>query len=133
MRVRINQYKTSKSARELANYLDIKRLKIRGSTFRPRGTDVIINWGIGKNSPVGARQINNLQNVQLASNKLSTFETLRREGVSIPNFWRESHEISFVNNDKILIRNTLYGHSGEGIEVFTVGEEIPNYKPLYVE
>ncbi len=128
-RVRINQYKASKSARELANYLGVTRLKTRGSRFTGSPTDTIINWGNGKGNIGNARQINKLSNVQLASNKLSTLQALRRAEVSIPRFYTNGDV--FESSLVLYGRSDLYGHSGRGIHVGTYNE-IPNC-PLYVE
>lgn len=128
-RVRINQYKPSKSAKALSEYLGVKRLKTRGSTYRGRSSDVVINWGNGKGNVGNARQINKLQNIQLASNKLSTFSALDRAGVSIPEY---ASSCSIFDDSTIVVaRTTLSGHSGEGI---VVGQpnELP-YAPLYVK
>ena len=85
-RVRINPYGASKSCKALAEYLGVKRLRRTGSQFRGKYSDVVINWGNGKGNVGNARQINKLQNVQLASNKLSTFKILDRRGVNVPEF-----------------------------------------------
>jgi glutathione synthase/RimK-type ligase-like ATP-grasp enzyme len=128
-RVRINSYGASKSARLLSKYLGVKRLLLKGrSKFRGRGGDIIINWGNGKGNIGSARQINNLQNVQLASNKLSTLSILEAEGVNIPTYTRHPLE---EDNALWVARMDLYGHSGRGIEVGTF-DELPS-APLYTK
>ncbi len=78
MRVRVNPYGPSDSAKVLANYLGVKRLFSNGrSMFNGRSSDVIINWGIGKGAVGSAKQLNRLENVRLASNKLQTFSKLQ--------------------------------------------------------
>jgi len=138
-RIRINPYGASKGAKELANYLGVKRLRVptsalsggarTGSQFRGKYSDVVINWGNGKGNVGNARQINNLQNVQLASNKLSTLGRLIEEGVRTPNFLTEQPRA--YEGETYVARTTLYGHSGEGIVVGKIGE-LPG-APLYVE
>ena len=129
-RVRVNRYKASKSGRALARYLGVKMIKLRGSRFRGRSNDVVINWGMGNPDVIGnARQINKLENVQLASNKLLTFRKLNQLGVSIPACY---HSKSYMHPQKLyMARTTLTGHSGKGIVVGTV-EELPE-APLYTE
>ena len=129
-RVRINPYGTSKSARLLSRYLGIKRLKLRNSKFRGRGVDVIINWGTGKGNVGNARQINKLEKVQLASNKLRTLEALQASGVPTPRFDTCKDNLALL--DTLVCRTTLHGHSGRGIIVGTA-EELPSNAPLYTQ
>jgi len=129
-RVRVNPYGPSNSARELATYLGAKRL-ITGSQskFRGRPTDVVINWGIGKGNVGRARQINSLESVRLASNKLQTLRRLNSKGISIPASYTNT---SYMHPEKLyMARTTLTGHSGRGIVVGTL-ESLPQ-APLYVE
>lgn len=126
-RTRLNPYGISKSARLLANYLEIKRLKIDGSKFVGKNTDVVINWGNGKGNVGNAKQINKLSNVQLASNKLHTLEALQARGVSIPCF--STDRTAFDSEDTLYGRSTLYGHSGRGIHIGN-RNEVPHC-PLY--
>jgi len=129
MRVRVNPYGGSKSARELTKYLGAKRLLVTGSKFRGKSTDVVINWGMGKGNVGSARQINNLHNVQLASNKLRTLNTLRAHNVSTPQW--DTDKRWMVPEKLYMARTTLYGHSGQGIVTGTL-ESLPQ-APLYVE
>lgn len=130
MSVKINPYGASNSAKELAIYLGAKRLlDARRSRYVGRPQDVIINWGKGRGNVGRARQINKLENVQLASNKLSTFDALKEANVSIPVY---DTDCSWADDSTIVVARTdLYGHSGKGI---VVGQpnELP-YAPLYVE
>lgn len=128
-RVRINPYGASKGAKLLANYLNIKRLKIRGSTFVGRNTDIVINWGNGKGNVGSARQINKLQNVQLATNKVFTLQELHRKGISVPTF--TLNRSALVPEKLYMARTILSGHSGKGIVVGT-RDELPT-APLYTE
>ena len=129
----VNRYKASKSGRALARYLGIKMIKMSGSRFRGKSRDTIINWGNGKGNVGGARQINKLQNVQLASNKLKTLEALQARGVPIPHYITTRVRTYSEEEDipTFMARTTLHGHSGKGI-VFGTLEELPD-APLYVE
>lgn len=130
-RVRINAYGPSNSAKELARYLGVKRLLSNGrSRFNARSNDIIINWGNGK-VPVGsARQINNLEGVRLASNKLQTLKVLDMFGVPVVPFVSDRLPQEPANLDKIWVaRTSLSGHSGQGIVVGKLTELPP--APLY--
>jgi len=128
-RVRVNAYGHSKSARLLAKYIGAKRLLITGSKFRGKNTDTVINWGNGKGNVGNARQINKLENVQLASNKLDTLLRLRQMEVNVPNYYH--HKLGLAPEKLYMARTTLHGHSGIGIVVGTA-DELPT-APLYVE
>jgi len=128
-RVRLNRYGISNSGKALAKYLGIKMLSITGSRFRGKNSDVVINWGNGKGNIGNARQINKLQNVQLAGNKLRTLEALQAHRVPHPYF--STYKESFAPVDTLVCRTTLYGHSGQGIEV-GLRDEVCE-APLYVE
>ena len=127
-RVRVNRYGKSKSGRLLARYLGVKMLSLSNSRFRGRHTDVVINWGKGKGNVGNARQINKLDNVQLASNKLTTLSILEAEGINIPRYTRHPLE---EDNGLWVARMDLYGHSGRGIVIGTF-DDLPS-APLYTE
>lgn len=129
MRLRVQAYGPSKSAKDLAEYLQVKRLLTNGrSKFRGRPTDVIINWGIPKQIH-NSIYLNPIQAVRTAANKLQTFKALKQAEVNVPKF---GTDCSFANDsDRVVARTTLTGHSGEGIVV----DEPANLPqaPLYVE
>ena len=127
-RVRVNRYGKSKSGRLLARYLGIKMLSLTNSKFRGRYDDVVINWGKGKGNVGNARQINKLDNVQLASNKLTTLSILEAEGINTPRYTRHPIE---EDNGLWVARMDLYGHSGRGIVIGTF-DELPS-APLYTK
>ncbi len=131
-RIRLNPYGKSKSGRALARYLGIKRLKLNNSKFKGRPNDVVINWGNARHNldNVGrARQINKLENVQLASNKLHTLYKLADNNIPVPKFSTDKSEL--VPERLYMARTTLTGHSGRGI-VIGYPEELP-MAPLYTE
>ena len=127
-RVRIQQYRKSRSARALSKYLGILRLKVSGSQFRGKTSDVIINWGKVKPLP-NVNYLNSLVGVERATNKLTTFKNLQLYSIPIPKYYPSS---SYLEEDKKYVARTiLYGHSGEGI-VVGKPDELPD-APLYVE
>ncbi|MDD2273968.1 MAG: hypothetical protein PHH29_17115 [Desulfuromonadaceae bacterium] len=133
MSIRIRSYKSgSKSAKALANYMNVLILKQTNSKFRPRLSDVIINWG--SSQPIGSTcsTINYPSSVTYASNKLLSFNKLNEAGVSIPRFTTDIN-IADANYERVFVRHTLTGHSGEGIEVINTGSQCLPNAPLYVE
>lgn len=137
----IYPYKTySETAKKLRQ--ELRQLGIRvkfvlpNGRFNPRRTDKVINWGntttprwsfdtrVDKNPP---------EAVQIAANKLLTFNKLRENNISIPRFTtsREEAQAWLLDGSTILVRNLLNSHSGNGIRVVTEGQ-LPN-APLYVE
>ena len=133
-RVRVQSYGNgmSKSAKVLAEYLEVKRIKVTGSRFRPTNGDVVVNWGIPRQQLANVRYLNPLDAVKRASNKLLALQHLHGAGVPVPDFC--SNAIDIRNGNTYYARKTLNGHSGEGIEVFTAtaGELYPS-APLYVK
>lgn len=128
-RVRLAVYKQgSKSAKALAEYLGVKRLKVVGSTFVPRQKDIVINWG--NSGYLAYNTINRPEATTIASNKIKTFQALDRAGVNIPELSLHKDNCQYLLADKIVVRHTVTGHSGEGIEIIPQGEELPE-APLY--
>lgn len=133
MRTRIRSYKAgSKSAKALAEYMGIKILKQNNSRFKPKLSDCIINWG--SSAPIGSAcsVINYPSYVTYASNKLLAFQKLNEAGVSIPRYTTDIN-IADSNYDRVFVRHTLTGHSGEGIEILNTGSQCLPNAPLYVE
>lgn len=129
MRIRVQSYGPSKSARALASYLGVKRILSKNSKFRGRYTDIIVNWGNVKHVHSKSTYLNPLDSVATASNKLATFKALQAAGVSIPQF---DTNCSFADDSSLVMaRTTLHGHSGQGI-ILGTPSELP-YAPLYVE
>lgn len=126
MRIRVQSYRPSTSAGNLADYLGIKRLSSLSSQFRGRASDIIINWGNVKHVHPST-YLNPLDAVRSAANKLTTFQLLQEAGVSIPPFFTSPSELD--PDTTYVARTTLTGHSGEGIVVGTPSE-LPS-APLY--
>ncbi len=99
----------------------------------------VLNWG-NSSAPVGtgpfASVSNSFDSVALAANKLQTFRALEnKDGIRIPafttdlavaNIWR-------VENQIVVCRTKLSGHSGDGIILSSgVDVELPR-APLYVQ
>lgn len=113
----------SESARKLADALYVKRVRPDGR-YRYRRGDLIINWGNSHNpvwySDIAEQNIiNKPANVRLAANKIETFQTLAEAEVPTLDFTLDSYVAQEWLNDGegVYIRNTVTGHSGEGITV----------------
>ena len=134
-RIRVQAYgnSKSKSARLLARELGVLRIKSTGSRFRGKNGDRIINWGKPKNIIANVEYLNPIDAVIKASNKLICLETLEGEGVSIPTMYKEL--ISPPEDEVLVARTTLYGHSGKGIVVDTARNLYENgiSAPLYTK
>lgn len=143
MAVRVRPYKQgSRSARTLAAALGGRVLKLVGSRWRARPGDTVINWGSSQNINYPCRVLNSPNAVGLAANKLLTFNKFKEDveaGVMAqfyPDFTtdREVAQGWIEDNEMVVVRNKLSGHSGEGIEIIKAGEhlELP-LAPLYVK
>lgn len=131
-RIRVQSYGNgkSKSAKVLAEYIRVKRIKVTGSRFVGKNGDIVVNWGMPQNKLPNVMYLNPIEAVSIASNKLQTLSTLSMRGVSAPRWWINKADIP-DNVDKLMARTLLSAHSGQGIVAGTK-EEVPN-APLYTE
>jgi len=141
-----NQY--SEGASELAKALDIPRIKHKGSTFKGSGSKVILNWGTCMERLQSAgvdreilkcRVLNHPSKVDLATDKILSFEVFQQEGVPIPEFTkRRSQAIEWLEDGKMVFaRKILNSHSGRGIQIMDPDHpdtwEGTNGCPLFVK
>lgn len=128
----------SDGAKELAEALGAKRIKTEGSTYKPRQSHVLVNWGNSTLpfTPTGI-VINRPDAVAIAANKLSSFQTMDK---SICPPWTTSQEEAAAWLEKgktICVRQKLRSSGADGLVIF--GPE--NFKewgqlrvaPLYTE
>lgn len=139
MRTYIYPYKmASASARALQGALSrnvvVRRVRPDG-TYRPRPSDIVINWGNSHqpdtwNFP--ANGLNQPENVAIAANKISTFTQLTLSDVSTIIYSTDrAHALVWLDNGGTVIqRDTVTGHSGNGIKVVTHPDDLGN-APLY--
>lgn len=120
----------SRSARALADALGGRVLRKRGSTYRQRERDVIINWGGGDSPYRGRYVLNSNGAIGRASNKLTAFREMERAGVSIPPFWTNQRDIP-GDAYPVFARTLLSSHSGRGIVICNVPADLVP-APLYV-
>ena len=108
----------SRGARELADAVGGRVLRLVGSRYVPRARDVVINWG-NTNPPIfqGACVLNG-RGIRDASNKLNFFRRVSDGGESeiIPPFWDRMENIP-DDAFPVVCRTVLAGHSGEGIHI----------------
>lgn len=129
-RIRILPYKSgSRSAKALATALGGKVLRLEGSTFVSRNSDLIINWGNSSCSfPLALNA-----SVSEASDKLKFFYRMKDCDYSeiIPTFWTNQEDIP-DSAFPIVCRTILSGHSGAGIVVANTRDDLVQ-SPLYVK
>lgn len=128
----------SHSARALRDGLSSKSKLIRpDGRYRHKTKNQIINWG---NSTLPTSwvwnpetDLNNPLNVKKAANKLLSFEALKENNVQTPKWTNSRSEAQELLNSghTIVVRHVLNGHSGQGIEIISEEEELPQ-APLYV-
>ena len=112
-----------RSVRNLRQYPGIKAIKRTNSKYRPRPSNVIVNWG-SRSMPDEYRLrswvvLNRPECVGRASNKLSFFQDMQEDGVNtVP--WTEDIRTAIAWRDeghRVMARTNLRGHSGDGIVV----------------
>lgn len=135
----------SQGAKALAQGLGIKRIKHVGSKFKGSQRKLVINWGCSELPPevMKCRVFNNPAAVKVASNKLSFFRRMSEWNndvaglddprVSIPDFTTDKEVVvQWFGDGRVVARQKLQGHSGEGIVMLDVGDRIVD-APLYVK
>jgi hypothetical protein len=141
--VRVLPYKTgSRSANALAESLGCLRVNLRQSNLVNTQPKTIINWGnSGRNMPplgLGDQHtyINRPEAVAAATNKLTAFRVMQEAGVRVPDFTTDYEEaLDWLEHGGVVVRNTLTGHSGEGIDLISPEEadDMVTDAPLYVK
>lgn len=131
-RVKVLPYRSySKSAKALSRALGCKRLILdpNRSRFKPRPSDVIINWG---NSTQCHRATLNAcpEALLRATNKLAFFQHFQDKDY-VPEFWVNPQEIP-DEAFPVVCRTELSGHSGSGI-VLAHDRESLVAAPFYVK
>ncbi len=136
MRIRILPYKAgSASARALASRLGVRRLRVIHTTFRPRASDLVINWGAKEPPFEGeARYLNDPARVAVAQCKLATLATLSDAGVPCPEFTisPETASLWLSEGTSVVCRTLLRGSGGRGIALVRPGDPLPE-APLYTK
>lgn len=139
MTFRVLPYRAgSRGASALAAALPGARvLRLRGSAWRTRPNDIVINWGntTCQDHPAYRRDtvLNKVNDILIASNKRTFFNTMRNNRLEdiIPQFWTNRQDIP-DDAFPIVCRTVLAGHSGDGIVIAdTRADLVP--APLYTQ
>lgn len=117
----------------LRDALGASRIKVRGNPWRPRRNaprPSLVVWG-----GVLERQVPNNVNIIQNGPPINKLEQYRRFAEALPNnhpeFTTDKEQArQWANRGKVLARQTLSGHSGEGIEEFN-GQDAPVYVRYY--
>lgn len=121
MRVRVKQYgRVSNSARLLARALGVRRLLYQNSRFRPRSTDLIINWGSRSRleGETGERYINAPEAVAHAADKREAFARMEAHDVPVVPWTTDVLEAERWREDSdVVVRHKVSGHSSDGLEI----------------
>ena len=111
--------KGSAGAKNLADALDIKRIKTENSRFVPGNNKLVLNWGNCRTQIRQPMWLNDPARVSAATNKYDALCIMADAGVPCIEFSSDpSQALSWVDSDSIVIcRRKLRGHSGDGIVV----------------
>lgn len=142
-RVRIYPYKiTSRGAREIRDCLEEQNidalLVYPDRDYRPQPADIIIGWGAGtcpRWEGHSGLYLNHWRVCNNAINKLRTFEMFAAAGVPCPEFTTDQGKAKNwlrYGHSPIVVRHTLEGMDGDGVELADKMETIP-YAPLYTK
>jgi len=109
----------SDGAKELATALDGKRIKTEGSTYKPKSSHILVNWGNSSLpfKPVGV-VLNPPEAIAIASNKLSSFQKMSKE-ICPP--WAVSQEEAakwLEAGDTVCVRQKLRASGADGLVIF---------------
>ena len=132
MSIKVFPYRAgSRGAKALAEACGGRVLRRKGSKYRYRPGDLIINWG-ASDCPFDGRNVANQPDaIDPASNKLKCFNLMKEAGVSIPKFWTKKEDVP-DDAFPIMCRTKLQAHSGEGIVVADRRADLVN-APLYTQ
>jgi glutathione synthase/RimK-type ligase-like ATP-grasp enzyme len=122
----------SKSAKDLAQALRVKRIRPSGS-YRPSARTTVVNWGSSR-AFAHSNMLNKPQAIAMATNKLYALQKMKEAGVSVPDFTTDKAVAQEWQEDgfRVVCRTILTGHSGQGIVIAQPDEPITS-APLYTK
>jgi hypothetical protein len=134
-RVRIYPYKLgSKSAKALKEQLiefgvDALCVK-RDGDYRPRPTDLIVNWGAGYYTPDWkydlGQMLNQIKNIGYAVDKIETFKRCIQNRIEVPEFTSDIlTAMQWQIRGEVVLARQNEGRDGRGLELFAGGEALP--------
>lgn len=134
MTIKLWAYKNgSASAKSLRDKLAIKMLKKKGSAWKGKAGDTVINWGSSQAFPnIGqATYLNHPDKVAIATNKLKTQQALDGKEYCLPFETSLEEARQMIQQGFIVVcRTKLTGNSGEGIVIANTEDELVE-APLY--
>lgn len=113
----------SEGARELKTAMMIPMIKHSGSSFRGSADKTVLNWGATTDrfppALLNCRIINPPARVDVAVDKVQTFNLFRERGVSSPEFTTSKSEATrwCEGGSMVFARTMLRAHSGRGISI----------------
>lgn len=122
----------SQSAVALCRALGIRRLRNTGKMYD--GSVPVINWGSGVSIfRASTHVLNPPETVSRVSNKLRFFELIDGHPYCPEFTVSQGLAQDWANNaHRVVVRHTLRGHSGHGVEIVEPGGEVP-LAPLYTK
>lgn len=127
----------SQSAKALANALEVKRVRANGR-YRPRSSDLIINWGNSSFPFWDWRPYKEFLNrpfpISCAANKFKTFAILTEQEIKAPEWsLKKEKALEWINEgNRVYCRTILSGNSGAGIVIAKEESELVD-APLYTK
>ena len=128
----------SSGSRELATALGCRRIKTENSRFKGGTNKLVINWGASRALvDIGSsRVLNEFDKVNLAANKLSTFDTFSasNDPPVFPEYTTDRQQAIEWQREGISVvaRRNLRGSGGDGISIFSGMNDFVN-APLWVK
>ena len=113
--------RTSLSGKAVSRHFKVKRPFADGR-FRPKKSDVIINWGINDEIPIIKEDtlvLNKPKDVSLAASKLDCLTILGKNGINVPYFATnlEDAKSLFGITEKVFCRTLTRASKGKGIVI----------------
>lgn len=132
--------RASKSAKDLAEALGVKRIKRVGSKVKGSPEDILVNWGnpnYEESLENYGKVLNSPENVKEAISKLTCLQILEDNGVMVPSF-TDSFNAAVRRNSmgiELVARTVLNGSGGAGIEVVPPNSNMDHLSecPLFVD
>jgi len=125
----------SKSGKDLAEALGVRRIKHNGSRWRPRHDSVVLNWGSSSlpDTLRGATILNDPVRVAAASDKVKSFELFADSQVPCPEFTTSIETArEWAEGCVVVCRTLTRANSGRGIVLAHKPEEVVQ-APLYTK
>lgn len=130
MTIKIFPYKQgSNGAKALARALNTKVLLRKGSKYKRKEGDLVINWGAQDSPFKGPLVANQPDAIAAASNKLTCLRALKENDVRVPDFWTRKQDVP-DDAFPVMCRTLLGASEGKGIVIANKRAELVD-APLY--